>query len=440
MSRYLQFLRSSHLPRQHCALQTLIRTLATTTHHKPNSLASLFPGEPTRPSVNVPIPGPAAKKCLAELDKYQDPRGVVLVQDVERSVGNYFVDADGNVLLDVFSHIASIPVGYNNSLILDAAKSDKWAQAIVNRPALGMFPPTTWPQTLHDSLISAAPPGLTQVFTGQCGATANESAFRAAFFYQALKRRKDRSDPSFTEEELSTCLSNIPPGSPAMSILSFGKSFHGRTMGALSATRSKWVHKLDVPAFDWPVAAFPQLRYPLSEYTKENDQADQKSLDEVERLIRLWKERSNPVAAVIVEPIQGEGGDNHASPKFFRELRELTKREGVLLIVDEVQTGVGATGKMWAHEYWNLESPPDMVTFSKKMQAAGFYHNIEMRPSHPYRNFNTWMGDPIRAYYAQHIISQIRKFNLLSLVNQTGSHLLSALSDLASSHPETISN
>lgn len=56
------------------------------------------------------------------------------------------------------------------------------------------------------------------------------------------------------------------------------------------------------------------------------------------------------------------------------------------MIVDEVQTGVGATGKFWAHEYWNLPSPPDFVTFSKKMQAAGFYHNLELRPSHPYRN------------------------------------------------------
>ena len=86
------------------------------------------------------------------------------------------------------------------------------------------------------------------------------------------------------------------------------------------------------------------------------------------------------------------------------------------MIVDEVQTGVGATGKFWAHEFWNLSSPPDFVTFSKKMQGAGFYHNLNLRPSHPYRNFNTWMGDPIRALQAKVIIECIEKNDLLTLV------------------------
>ena len=79
----------------------------------------------------------------------------------------------------------------------------------------------------------------------------------------------------------------------------------------------------------------------------------------------------NPVAGVIVEPIQSEGGDNHASPNFFKGLRAITRKHNVLLIVDEVQTGVGATGKFWAHEHWNMDEPPDMVTFSKKAQTAG---------------------------------------------------------------------
>lgn len=80
-----------------------------------------------------------------------------------------------------------------------------------------------------------------------------------------------------------------------------------------------------------------------------------------------------------------EGGDNHASPAFFRGLQEITKKHNVSFIVDEVQTGLGATGKIWAHEHWGLQTPPDFVTFSKKVQAAGFYHKKESRANLPYR-------------------------------------------------------
>lgn len=85
-----------------------------------------------------------------------------------------------------------------------------------------------------------------------------------------------------------------------------------------------------------------------------------------------------PVAGVIIEPIQAEGGDNHASPKFFQQLQRLTQKYGAALLIDEVQTGGGPTGKMWCHEHFNLDSPPDIVTFSKKMQMGGYYHSKEL--------------------------------------------------------------
>jgi 4-aminobutyrate aminotransferase/(S)-3-amino-2-methylpropionate transaminase len=96
---------------------------------------------------------------------------------------------------------------------------------------------------------------------------------------------------------------------------------------------------------------------------------------------------------VIIEPILSEGGDKHASPSFFRSLRLKAREHGAFFIVDEVQTGVGATGTFWAHEKWGLKEgeEPDFVTFSKKMQAAGIYHKKATRPNAPYRNYNTWM-------------------------------------------------
>jgi 4-aminobutyrate aminotransferase/(S)-3-amino-2-methylpropionate transaminase len=225
---------------------------------------------------------------------------------------------------------------------------------------------------------------------------------------------------------------NQAPGSPNLSILSFKGGFHGRTLGALSTTRSKDIHKIDIPAFNWPAASFPKFKYPLDAHAKENAAEEKKSLEEVEHLIKTWPVK---VAGLIVEPIQSEGGDNHASPAFFRALRQLTKKHGVAFIVDEVQTGGGPTGAFWAHSAWNLESPPEIVTFSKKLQAAGFYHNMDFRPNAGYRNFNTWLGDPLRALQLKTIVQQISEQQLLKNVTVTGQFMLDGLSKIAAKYP-----
>lgn len=112
---------------------------------------------------------------------------------------------------------------------------------------------------------------------------------------------------------------------------------------------------------------------------------------------------------MIVEPILSEGGDFHASPAFFQSLRALTLDHGIFLIVDEVQTGVGATGKFWAHDAWDLQDPPDFVTFSKKMQASGFFHKPQTRPPQPFRNYGTWMGAPTEILKARTMIEVIER-------------------------------
>lgn len=137
-------------------------------------------------------------------------------------------------------------------------------------------------------------------------------------------------------------MKNQAPGSPDLAVLSFENSFHGRGFGSLSATRSKAVHKMDIPSFDWPQATFPNLKYPLEQFSSENQQEETRCLQEVTQILSSWH---IPVAAVIVVPIQSEGGDNHASAVFFQELQQITNEAGALLIVDEVQTGFGATGK-----------------------------------------------------------------------------------------------
>ncbi|KAI4635692.1 uncharacterized protein J4E87_000647 [Alternaria ethzedia] len=398
---------------------------------------SFFPDEPRQPTVKTQIPGPESKKAIERLSKVFDTRSLNMMADYSQSYGNYIADLDGNVLLDVYAQIASIPVGYNNPSLLLAATSPDMASAIINRPALGNFPQHDWADILETGILSVAPKGLNQVFTAQAGSDANELAYKAAFMW---KRQQQRGgiDADFSAEDISSSMNNKAPGAPDMSILSFKTGFHGRLFGSLSTTRSKPIHKLDIPAFDWPQAPFPVLKYPLHEHEAENAAEEQRCLDETESILLNYH---NPPAAVVIEPIQSEGGDNHATPFFFRGLRALTKKHNVLLIVDEVQTGVGATGKFWAHEHWGLDAPPDMVTFSKKAQTAGYYFGDNaLRPNKPYRQFNTWMGDPARAILFRSIIQEINRMDLVNSTAVTGDYLFAGLQRLSERFPQEIQN
>ena len=328
-------------------------------------------------------------------------------------------------------------MGYSNPALHAAALSEQMASALINRPALGNFPSHDWASILETGILRVAPKGLDQVFTAMAGSDANETAYKAAFMWRRQYERGG-AHVEFTADELSSSMHNQAPGAPPLSILSFKTGFHGRLFGSLSTTRSKPIHKLDIPAFDWPQATFPLLKYPLEDHVEENRKAEEEALANVEHLI---KTHHLPPCAVVVEPIQSEGGDNHASPAFFRGLRKLTKKHNVLLIVDEVQTGVGATGKFWAHDHWDLETPPDMVTFSKKAQTAGYYFgNPELRPNKPYRQFNTWMGDPARAILFRAIIAEIERLDLVSNTAAVGDYLFAGLEGLAKRYPGEIQN
>ncbi|WRT69537.1 4-aminobutyrate aminotransferase [Kwoniella shivajii] len=407
------------------------RSIVRTRHF---SSLDLVPNEPAGPSVITDkVPGPEGIAASKEIDTFQDSRTHVIVPNYEESNGNYLIDADGNVLLDVFAQISSIALGYNVPALLELAKTDEFAKAAMNRPALGSFPPVQWAEWLKTGLLTVTPKGLDQLITTLCGSSANETAFKCSFM---AYRQRERGGPevAFTKEEMDSCMLNQTPGAPQLSVLSFKSGFHGRLFGSLSATRSKAIHKVDIPAFDWPAAPFPELKYPLDEHVKENEAEEKRCLEEYEKIL-VESKITRPVAAVIIEPILSEGGDRHASNDFFRQLRLIAKKHDAYFIVDEVQTGVGATGTFWAHEKWGLKQgeEPDFVTFSKKMQAAGVYHKKETRPNAPYRNYNTWMGDPIRALQAREMIKLIKQHDLVSHTAATGSSLASSFKSVFSS-------
>uniref|UniRef100_A0A8D1I0X9 4-aminobutyrate aminotransferase n=1 Tax=Sus scrofa TaxID=9823 RepID=A0A8D1I0X9_PIG len=342
------------------------------------------------PLMKTEVPGPRSRELMKQLNIIQNAEAVHFFCNYEESRGNYLVDVDGNRMLDLYSQISSIPIGYSHPALVKLVQQPQNVSTFINRPALGILPPENFVEKLRESLLSVAPKGMSQLITMACGSCSNENAFKTIFMWY---RSKERGQSAFSKEELETCMINQAPGCPDYSILSFMGAFHGRTMGCLATTHSKAIHKIDIPSFDWPIAPFPRLKYPLEEFVKENQQEEARCLEE----------------------------------------------HGCAFLVDEVQTGGGSTGKFWAHEHWGLDDPADVMTFSKKMMTGGFFHKEEFRPNAPYRIFNTWLGDPSKNLLLAEVINIIKREDLLSNAAHAGKVLLTGLLDLQARYPQFIS-
>lgn len=355
-------------------------------------------------------------------EQHTETRSISLVTDLSKSHGNYLVDVDNNKYLDMYCNIASLPLGYNHPGFLNI-DFKQIMPLIIHRSALGVNPPKEWIIELDKMMEYYKPHGTDFVHTSPgCGSTANENALKASFIHYLKKNNIYNRDI-----QLNTVLDNKHPGCPELAVLSFKKGFHGRTLGALSTTRSNPFYKIDIPAFDWPAAPFPELKYPLDKYETENRYMEDFCLAETVNIIRNNKK---PISTMIIEPIQSEGGDNHASNYYFNSLRNIAYKNNISFIVDEVQTGVGSTGTLWAHQQWNLDIPPDIVTFAKKMQISGYFCRKEYRPDNKFHIFNTWLGDPLRIFFTNKIADIIEEEDLISNVNTTGDYLISSLKEL----------
>merc|ERR1719492_373030 len=143
----------------------------------------------------------------------------------------------------------------------------------------------------------------------------NENAIKMMFMKYMHKQRNGRVE--FNSEEIESTMLNQSPGSPKLSILAFKGSFHGRTVGLLSCSNSRPIHGVDIPTLPWPKADFPRYKYPLEEFVRENQAEDERCLATVEEQIENQAKIGIPVAGMIVEPIQADGGDNHGSKEFF---------------------------------------------------------------------------------------------------------------------------
>ncbi|CAJ0580431.1 unnamed protein product, partial [Mesorhabditis spiculigera] len=402
-------------------------------HH---ATASIATEEPAGPKMLTTCPGPKTNAQKKLMEKHSSIVSIRCFVDFEKSFGNYLVDADGNTMLDIFTMISSLPLGYNHPALVAATQRPDFITAAVSRPALGSYPRIDWHRHLDGALTSIAPKGLTANQTMLCGSSSNENAIKTAFiWYQTQKRGGAPPD----EEHNKSCMLQVLPGSPKLSVMGFHGGLHGRTLALLSVTHSKPIHKVDMPVLDYPIGNYPRYKYPLAENKEYNAKQDRDCLADAEEKINIWKKKGNDVAAVIVEPIQSEGGDHYGSPQFFQGLRDLTKKYGIVFIVDEVQTGGGTTGEWWAHSHWNLDSPPDIVSFSKKLITGGYYYAEHLRIKEPQRIYNTWCGDPTKVLLLEAAVKVIKENKLIEKNREVGKLFQKELLQLQNDFPELLS-
>jgi len=231
-------------------------------------------------------------------------------------------------------------------------------------------------------------------------------------------------------------------GERGQKILHFKEAFHGRGGYTMSLTNTQDPNKyLYFPRFlDWPRVENPKAIYPLTGKNLENTiEAEKRSLAQIKAI--LDKEALD-IAAIILEPIQGEGGDNHFRPEFWQALRKFADQYDVLLIADEVQSGMGLTGKFWAYQYYGIV--PDIVSFGKKAQVCGIMatSRIDEVPDNVFhvssRINSTWGGNLVDMARSRKFLEIIEEDNLVQNAAQIGTYLTSKLSELASKYPQYI--
>lgn len=363
-------------------------------------------------------------KVKETLGKHILADGFDFVMDYEQSQGSYIVDKlTGKKYLDMFSMFASASVGYNHPYILERAS---WlGKMAVYKPTLSDVYLQEYADFMEVFARVVIPKELPYCFFIEGGALAVENALKTAFDWKTRKNwQKD------IEKEAGIAIH-------------FKQAFHGRSGYTLSLTNTADPRKYQYfPKFDWPRINNPKLIFPLTEDSlKETIRQEQLALVQIQEAILSHPDE---VACIIIEPIQAEGGDNHFRPEFFASLRDICDDNEVLLILDEIQTGIGMTGKMWAYEHTGII--PDLISFGKKSQVCGILANKEKMDQVEHHVFkessrinSTFGGNLIDMLRFQLILEIIESENLVENAAITGEFLLNGLQKLEQQFPEDIS-
>lgn len=368
----------------------------------------------------------APKDVIPTIRKHLIGDGFEFVVDMKKSQGSVIVDAiTGRELLDFYSCFASNPIGFNHPKMKDKAFLDKlmWT-AVHNITNSDLF--TEYKAEFVDFFWkTTAPKHMKYMFMVAGGALGIENALKAAFDWKVQLNRK-HGDTRGTGSK----------------VLHLQGAFHGRSGYTMSLTNTDPIKTEHFPKFIWPRIDAPAVVFPDKGKAHEDLlKREAKVLEQAKAHIHL---DGHDIAAFIMEPIQGEGGDNHFRGEFMKSMQDLCRENDIMFIVDEVQSGVGLTGKMWAFEHFGIE--PDMLVFGKKMQVCGFLcsDRIESVEKHVFNNSgrinSTWGGTLIDMVRAQRYLEIIHEDKLVENAEKTGALLLKELENLVKAHKDLLSN
>jgi L-lysine 6-transaminase len=351
--------------------------------------------------------------------------GMDIIVDLKKSKGSWIIDKrNGDEYLDCFSMFASMAVGYNHNSLL--AMQEIFGELAIQKPANSDSYTEPFAEFLQTFEQYAMPSSLPHLFFIEGGTLAVENALKAAFDWKVKK-----NFAKGIKEETGS------------KIIHFRQAFHGRSGYTLSLTNTADPRKTGFfPKFDWPRITNPKITFPLtSENLAAVEMAEQEALAEIKQHLA---HEGDDIAGLIIEPIQGEGGDNHFRNEFFKNLRLLCDEHDILLIYDEIQTGVGLTGKFWAYQHF--DAPPDIISFGKKTQVCGIMaskrldeveNNVFTEPS---RINSTFGGNLIDMVRCSAILKIIEKENLIDNACERGKELLQGFENLQNEFPGIINN
>lgn len=352
--------------------------------------------------------------------------GFDLVVDLEKSRGAKIFDSlHQREYLDFFSYFASAPLGMNHPKMSQPEFLKKLQAAALHKVSNSDFYTVEMAEFVDTFARLTLPPYLHYLFFIDGGALAVENAIKTAFDWKVRKNFRK----GYTREV-------------GHQIVHFREAFHGRSGYTMSMTNTDPA-KIDLyPKFHWPRILNPKLIFPVTGESlvkvRENEELA------IRQIKQAVQDNRDDIAALIIEPIQGEGGDNHFRPEFLQRLREITLEEDMLFILDEVQTGIGITGKMWAHQHYGIE--PDIICFGKKTQVCGIAvstridevaDNVFHLPS---RINSTWGGNLADMVRSTRYLEIIEGDGLIGNAAVQGKYILERLAALQEQYPAQIKN
>ncbi len=360
----------------------------------------------------------------AFLKKHLLVDGYDFVLDTKKSHGSHIVDAKtGKEILDFFSFFGSSPVGMNHPKMQTQEFRDGMIDAATNNPSNSDVYTTIMAEFVETFSRVGIPDYLPHLFLVSGGALAVENALKTAFDWKVRKQYPN----GFSSEQEEAKYVN------SMKIIYFNEAFHGRSGYTMTMTNTHYKHKVAYfPKFDWIKAPNPSVKFPLNEVNL----ADVKKREDsaIAYIEDQLAKNKNQVAALIIEPIQAEGGDNHFRLEFHKALRQLCDENEMLMIYDEVQSGVALTGEFWAHQAIGVK--PDILSFGKKMQICGILagkridevkDNVFQKAG---RINSTWGGNLADMYRATWYLKIIQDEKLIENSRTVGAYLLQQLSAL----------